>query len=235
MRLTLDHLAATGLAAVASAFTALASSALALRTLAERNGVPAARVLRVAWERPAENWPDDLQIAASLIICVTFIIGFLSIWFAWGHQFIQRPRDLSSVHAAKEILSRSSKGEPRIFGGIYESQRFFASIEDRGLVVGPPGTGKTAFLCNQVLSLATQKTSFVAVDIKPELHKLLSASLEKSGYRVVRLNPAIEDPSADHWNPLAEIFDETALFELCAALLPVRDPREAPFIESQRD
>ena len=125
MRLTLDHLAAAALAAAASGFTALASSALALRTLAERNAVPAARVLRVVWERPFGNWPADLQIAATLIICVTLIIGFLSLWLAWGHQFIQRPRDLSSVRAAKELLSRSSKGEPKIFGGIYESQRFF--------------------------------------------------------------------------------------------------------------
>lgn len=235
MRLTLDHLAATTLAAAASGFTALASSALALRTVAERNAVPAARVLRVAWERPCGNWPADLQIAASLIVCITLIIGFLSLWLAWGHQFIERSRDLSSVRAAKELLSRSSKDEPKIFAGMYESQRFFASVEDRGLVVGPPGTGKTAFLCNQVLSLATQKTSFVAIDIKPELHKLLSVSLEKSAYRIVRLNPAIEDSNADHWNPLEEISDETALFELCAALLPVRDPREAPYIESQRD
>ena len=80
MRLTFDHLAAAALAAAAAAFTALASSALASSALAERNGVPVARVLRVAWERPLGNWPADLQIAAVLIICGTLMIGFLSIW-----------------------------------------------------------------------------------------------------------------------------------------------------------
>lgn len=237
MRLTLDHLAAAALAAASPAFTALASSALALRVLAERNGVPRrarpARGLGTVARKLAHRFTNCHRIDYLHHFNNRFSVA---VWLAWDHQFIQRPRDLSSVRAAKELLSRSSKGEPKIFGGMYESQRFFASVEDRGLVVGPPGTGKTAFLCNQVLSLATQKTSFVAIDIKPELHKLLSVSLEKSAYRIVRLSPPLRTPMQTIGIPLEEISDETALFELCAALLPVRDPRKAPIqIESQRD
>lgn len=235
MRLTLDHLAAAALAAAAAAVSALAGLALSTGLLAERHAVPAARVLRVAWEREYQHWPADLQVTSAVAVAAALIFGCLVFLLTRNFHFIQRPRDLSSVRAANELLSDSSKSTPRIFGGIYESKRFFASVEDRGLVVGPPGTGKTAFLCNQVLNLAAQKTSFVAIDIKPELHKLLSAALERAGYRVLRLNPALDDSDADHWNPLDEIHDETSIFELCAALLPVRDPREAPFIESQRD
>ncbi len=235
MRLTLDHFAAAALATFAAAFAALMGVGLAIGLLAQRHAVPAARVLRVAWDREYQNWPPDLQVASGTAIAASLILWLIVFLLTRNLHFIPRPRDLSSARAAHELLDLSSKSTPRIFGGVYESKKFFASVEDRGLVVGPPGTGKTAFLCNQVLNLAAQKTSFIAVDIKPELHRLLSEALEKAGYRVVRINPAIEDSEADHWNPLDEVFDETDVFELCAALLPVRDPREAPFVESQRD
>jgi type IV secretion system protein VirD4 len=124
---------------------------------------------------------------------------------------------------------------PRIFAGKYGGKPLYASIEDRGLVIGPPGTGKTAFLLNQVLRATRIKLSFVVIDLKPELHSILAPSLKAAGYRVLRINPARVDPDADHWNPLDDIEDETDITELCASLLPIRDSKEAPFVEAQRD
>ena len=77
--------------------------------------------------------------------------------------------------------------------------------------------------------------SFCAIDIKPELHSILDFSLKEKGYRVLRINPATDDSEADHWNPLADIDNETDIMELCNSLLPINSPDETPFVEAQRD
>ena len=85
------------------------------------------------------------------------------------------------------------KNKLALWAGKYAGQNFCVSEEDRGLVVGPPGTGKTAFLLNQILRATRGGLSFAAIDLKPELHKILASTLEDAGYRVLRVNPATPD------------------------------------------
>lgn len=101
-----------------------------------------------------------------------------------------------------------------------------------GLVVGGPGAGKTSFLLTQILKLTDQKLSFIAVDINQELEKTLAETLQKKGYRVLRLNPS---GAADCWNPIAEITDYDQVHDLCASLLPIPTDASALFVNLQRD
>jgi type IV secretory pathway TraG/TraD family ATPase VirD4 len=236
MDMWLDKIKTALVALFSGACTLAVGSAFALKFVARAHSVTMSRAADFAYAQPVSFWPHDmtayLAVAASLAAAVA-----LCLWGALSNsRWTYRPRRLDSAEAAAGMLAKSViKGEPRIFGGKFGGKPFYASIEDRGLVIGPPGTGKTAFLFNQVLRAMRTGLSFAVVDLKPELHKTLASSLEKAGYRVLRINPAKVDREADHWNPLADITDETDIAEMCAALLPIRDPREAPFIESQRD
>ncbi|WP_042299611.1 type IV secretory system conjugative DNA transfer family protein [Paraburkholderia kururiensis] len=215
--------------------TILAALAL-LRYVAARHSASLPDALAFAWREQVERWPADLLVAAALDAIVG--IGFAALAWSlvrnlrWGST----QRKIDSPAAVAGLRARgTSQGKPRLFAGRYGGKPLHVSIEDRGLVIGPPGTGKTAFLLNQLLRASRDRLSFIAVDLKPELASTLSPSLRKAGYRVLRINPARDDPDADHWNPLDDIDDEIDINELCTALLPIRTPGDAPFVEAQRD
>jgi type IV secretion system protein VirD4 len=235
MDMWLDKAKTAALAACSGILTFGIGSAFAFKLVATSYGVPAARVAVFAYTQPLRLWPHAMTayVAAVLVLAIGIAAA---LWFAFaGHRWTYRPRRVDSAEAAADLVTKTAMKSPRIFGGKFGSKPFYASVEDRGLVIGPPGTGKTAFLFNQVLRSMKTGLSFVVIDLKPELHRTLTPSLEKAGYRVLRINPAKVDRDADHWNPLADIPDETDIAEMCASLLPIRDPKEAPFIEAQRD
>jgi type IV secretory pathway TraG/TraD family ATPase VirD4 len=232
-----DKIKTSGLAVVVAAATTLMMATLAIIAAAYVAAVAPRKVLNFAWAEPLAAWPVTLFIFVMVAILLGLAAGISLFYFIRNYEWGYRPRDLASEKSARELIRRTSVSSPRIFGGRYGNggREFFASVEDRGLVVGPPGTGKTAFLFNQIIRATDQNLDFVCVDIKPELHSVLAPTLMEKGYRVLRLNPALDDPAADHWNPLDDIKDETDVLELCNSLLPIRDPRDAPFTESQRD
>ena len=223
---------AVGLGLMASALASVAG----LKLMAARYHVASGDVVAFARRQPVGLWPTDLLAAAAAVLAVGLLLSALCWWLLRDLRWGYRPRSISSVEAADDLIAKGTpQQKPRIFAGKFAGKPLHVSIEDRGLVIGPPGTGKTAFLLNQVLRATRTGLSFAVVDLKPELHKIIAPSLAAAGYRVLRINPARPDPEADHWNPLEELEDETDITELCAALLPIRDPKEAPFIEAQRD
>lgn len=232
----LDKIKTAALSVGLASFLAALAAAGGLLLVAQRHGAHIGDAYRFAIAQPLTRWPGDLLavVALSGLVGLGVAAGLFALLgnMKWTHA----PRRIDDEQAAAELSALSAQpGKPRLFGGKFGGKVFYASVEDRGLVIGPPGTGKTNFLLNQILRASKTGLSFAAIDIKPEIAAILTPSLLESGYRVLRLNPARPDAEADHWNPLQESDDETEIAELVAALLPIETPRDKPFIEAQRD
>ncbi|KZZ11155.1 hypothetical protein A3749_09585 [Oleiphilus sp. HI0078] len=161
---------------------------------------------------------DDLSVIvySSLILAVAF--AAIHTWLDMKRVSIsyEKRRRLAgaSFDSVKGITDRSNG----VFAGRFNKEDFFARQEDRGLVIGPPRTGKSTFLLNQIMRLAKNKQSFSAVDIKPELSSILKEDLEKAGYQIVILDPIFATGAS--YNPLDDISSEQAINELVLSLLP---------------
>ena len=191
---------------------------------------------------PAIKHPDrwTIQLMCFIALAVALSIACAGMFFykMWDFKWPSfGPKNLRSYKSAYEVVAMSAPAtEARIYAGDFKGERFWASDEDRALVIGPPGTGKTVFLLNQLLKCAEQKMSFVCVDFKPEIFKKVGEELKEMGMQVLCVDPVSGD-SLDHWNLLEEIDgdDITALNEISDALLPISDPRNRVFTESARD
>lgn len=161
---------------------------------------------------------DDLAIIvyASIAVAMTFaIVVTLTDLKRVAASFEKRRRLAGVTFDSVADCTDNSNG---LFAGKFNKQDFYARQEDRGLVIGPPRTGKTTFLLNQILRLSKNQQSFVAVDIKPELSQILREDLEKSGYKVIVLDPIFS--SGLSYNPLSDITNEQAINELVLSLIP---------------
>jgi len=235
-----DRLVTTACSALMGALAFGLATILAAVFLANAHQEDTGRLLvkavGFAMRNPAQAWPVELKASALIAMAAALIVGWLFAWLFWDHSWWLRPRRLDDQASADGLTRLSAgKGQTRLFGGRYGGRIFWASMEDRGLVVGPPGTGKTAFLLNQILRATRSGLSLAVVDYKPELYRLLSPALQAAGYQVLRVNPCRLDKHAHHWNPLAETDNPTELAEVVAALLPINSPGDAPFVAAQRD
>lgn len=237
MDMWLDKIKSAMLASFTGCMTCAVTAGLALQLVAKQHGVTNVRAAQFAYANPVGTWPRDLAIYGLFSVVIGAAVA-LGLWFVVAnHRWTIRPKNLRSDESAQELLALSTlKGKPRIFAGRFNDKPFYSSLEDRAVVIGPPGTGKTAFLLNQLLRAATDRMSFVCIDFKPEIHAIVGKALEARGYQIMLIDP-VSGASPDHWNPLAEIAgdDEIAITELTAALLPIRAASEAPFLEAQRD
>ena len=201
-------------------------------------GARTKEILWVAVTEPISKWSAPFAemfmwplVGATLITGLFFYVFRNFKWPSGG------AKNLRSSKSAYEVVAMSApETEARIYAGDFNGSRFWASDEDRALVIGPPGTGKTVFLLNQLLKCAEQNMSFVCVDFKPEIYKKVSPKLKKMGMNVLCVDP-VSGESLDHWNLLEEIDGEdiTSLNEISDALLPISDPKNRVFTESSRD
>ena len=143
-----------------------------------------------------------------------------------------RPDTLAGEDTANVV--RQSLADPTgVWCGRMEQQDLYASLEDRGVIIGPPGTGKTAFLVSQLLQWAESGRPFVVLDIKPEIYGIVETALAGKGYKLYRFNPTAD--AGERYNPLADLEGPEAVTELAGALIPSEDPRNTVFSESARD
>lgn len=120
-----------------------------------------------------------------------------------------------------------------VFCGKLNLKPLHIGIEDRAVIIGPPGTGKTAFLVTQLMNWAKTKRPFVCLDIKPEIWAITRESLEREGYRVLVFNPT--DDNTMRYNVLADLHTAEAIGELVANLITGTNEENAVFYETARD
>lgn len=110
----------------------------------------------------------------------------------------------------------------------------WGSKEDRGLVLGAPGSGKTSLLIAQAVEWMKTGQSLVLTDIKPEIFGLLKANglFERYGYEYHVINPT--DVASHHYNMFGEIERESDYNEILNVLIPAADGDAAVFTDNAR-
>ena len=99
--------------------------------------------------------------------------------------------------------------------------------EDRGIILGAPGSGKTTYLVTQILDWMESGQSFVATDIKPEIWAILkyNGMFEHYGYKDWVFNPT--DTNSDHYNIFSEVEDSAEFNEILNIIIADTDSADA--------
>lgn len=177
-----------------------------------------------------DGWIWSAVSTSAFFACGVLILMFLKTDF----RRMKKETDLSSSASSLKLIKLGKKKENGIFAGKYGKPQkpLYVSYEDRGLILGPPGTGKTAFLLNQILKVSDNGISFVAADIKPEIQNIIESELLGKGYKVLCINPL--SPGGHHYNLLEDIADEAEINELVCNILPVNPKAEPVWGEAER-
>jgi type IV secretory pathway TraG/TraD family ATPase VirD4 len=109
---------------------------------------------------------------------------------------------------------RINKMEQKYLDWSFHRESLRVTNEDRGIVLGAPGSGKTTFLISQIVEWMKSGRSFVATDVKPEIWAILKANnvFKLFGYKDWVFNPT--DVVSDHYNIFSEVKDSAELNEI---------------------
>lgn len=136
----------------------------------------------------------------------------------------------------KSTERAGSSGAPMIT--YYERDENIMSLcatnEDRGIVIGAPGSGKSTYLIAQIIDWMHSGKSFVATDIKPEIWAALKVNgvFEKFGYKDWVFNPT--DVHSHHYNIFSEIKDSSELNEVLAIIIKDDAEQTSVFTDNAR-
>jgi len=169
-------------------------------------------------------WVSVIVPSALLIACLLY--AYLVIRSDDRKDHFRKPARI------KQLLKLGTTPDNGIFAGRYGDKTLWVDDQTRAMVIGPPGSGKTAFLVNQIFKLGERGVSFVAADIKPEIANLTRERLTALGYKVVEFSPSIAGLAA--YNPLDECADDLEIKSLVEALLPTPD-KDPVWVQAEQD
>ena len=165
----------------------------------------------------------------SVVVIVAFFIVALTAIAVWA-IFFNDPKKSGLIYSANindtrglfSVLSYGSeRGEPLIVNASISNSKlkkdiwrddlpvYSVSSEERGLVLGISGSGKTTYLVAQLVDWMQSGKSFVVTDIKPEIWSILHANgvFERYGYDEIIINPT--DALAHRYNAFDDIDDDS--------------------------
>lgn len=128
------------------------------------------------------------------------------------------------------IYADADSGAPLVFYGNHSRRKVEKSAyqldlpsyrvrsEERGLIVGVSGTGKTNFILAQIFDWMQSGKNLVVVDVKPEIWAILETNdiFNVSGYEPIIINPT--DPYSQKYNFLDDI-DFNDLDEMLSVII----------------
>lgn len=143
------------------------------------------------------------------------------------------------------IYADADTGSPLIFYGNHSKRKienstyqlnlpsYRVSSEERGLIVGVSGTGKTNLILAQIFDYMQSGKSLVVVDVKPEIWAILETNdiFRISCYEPVIINPT--DPYAHKYNFLDDV-DFNDLDEMLSVIIADTNDAAVAFNEFAR-
>lgn len=137
-------------------------------------------------------------------------------------SFLQGALNYGHVGEPLIMYDQSKKMQKQLQADPYrlELPVFTVSSQERGLVVGVSGSGKTNFIFAQICDWMKSGKSFVVSDVKPEIWGVLLANnmFEGFGYDYIVINPT--DEKSYKYNMLDDVADDQDLDELLQILVP---------------
>ncbi|MEO0973629.1 MAG: type IV secretory system conjugative DNA transfer family protein, partial [Pseudomonadota bacterium] len=165
---------------------------------------------------------------AVVFLFTAFILFMSSSSSTQGREILT---NADTYRRVRKVLGASEFGSV-VAGQLPKNKELLkTSVQDRAIVIGPPGTGKTTFLVTQLLEWAEQGLPFVCFDTKPEIYGIVRERLEGQ-YRLLTYNPTAG--TGERYNPLDDAPDPLAVSELVAALIPTVSPENEAIYESSR-
>lgn len=161
-------------------------------------------------------------------------------------QFRTKHVTIDDVDNLVNELNYGGVGEPLVAMSNYNTKqveqdpwleqmpKFTIPSEERGLVLGVSGTGKTSYLISQLIDWIQSGKSFVVTDVKPEIWAILKCNgvFERYGYEDLVINPT--DPNALAYNPFDDISDFGDIDELLYIIVPRSASDSAVFADNAR-
>lgn len=192
------------------------------------------------------------------LACAVMVVGAIGFVASWLYEnffksyepksYIKYDHDMNDLTRLKNKMVYEAAGgsSPLIFYGNHskgaikkswyqmELPAYRVSGEERGLVVGVSGTGKTNFILAQIFDWMTSGKSLVVVDVKPEIWAVLNTNdmFEVMGYTPIVINPT--DPYSDKYNFLDDVDLKNNLDEILAVVIPDSDKSVSAFNEFAR-
>lgn len=175
-----------------------------------------------------------------LLWCINAIFHVINFFLFDTSEKVIKDDKLNDDKTKKALSSKLKADENGVFVGKISTtekekttaEKLFIKASDRACVIGPPGTGKTTFLVNQIYHWAETQNSFVCLDVKPEIHEITKAKLKAKGYKCIVYNPT---SNKDKYNFLGDLKTEESVGEIASAFIASENDNNPVFTETARD